>query len=804
MRRRPSNRPAASQSSSFLQNFIDEPIDSTIETRIVHEKGIDSADLEWLFGPLANSPRSVGISPAYSKSGSLPALACAIENRVLVINFYSTKARDDGRTSGARPRDIIERRNRLEEELLCHPDCTLYSFDLATFALSLHLHFQIHLANAIDIQSALPVRSRSPVNSVRAIVGEQIFADIITSTFETIVYKYDEQEDTGSLVQIAWLCGYLGQVGNTKDLFRDAPKVDTRNFSADKLRVLQKMSYDAQRLASQRPTTVTHEVQASYDSESQQVFAQSQNYQTRVTRGTPNSRLMAEVTEGSATFSIPVGVSELRGRTARLDTEHNVEGREIATLTSVGRGAPTRAESERSLAILRILQGTLPLLDNHWVKAIWLPGTVTWPESFTTSNSSPPIEIVEHPDAPLNTSQHSALTHMLSPSLDDCITLVQGPPGTGKTTVIASYIDNAIRSGRTGIWLLAQSNVAVKNIAEKLAKFEFLHFKLIVSQSFHYEWHEHLYKKTERFIIRTDDLHKPSALENVDGAQVILCTLDTISNRKLRDFGFTEAVPVNSVVVDEASQIEIGQYLPLFETFGDTLRKLCFIGDDQQLPPHGHDSLKDLQSVFELDHLQASSVFLNVQYRMPPQIGDFISRQVYKGRLQSYSRHPITSSTTACHFVDIKGSDQQKGTSRINQQEVEAIMLIAEHLEKKKRIPYKIVTPYDAQRGELEKALRKKGLDWHDKCFNVDSFQGNEDHVIVVSVVRTRDPGFLSSLRRTNVMLTRCQRGMYIVASKAFLQGSGASSLVGMMAADLGKRPGAWLTRRDIEGGKFE
>jgi hypothetical protein len=47
------------------------------------------------------------------------------------------------------------------------------------------------------------------------------------------------------------------------------------------------MSYDAQRLASQRPTTVTHEVQASYDSESQQVFAQSQNYQTRVTRGTP-------------------------------------------------------------------------------------------------------------------------------------------------------------------------------------------------------------------------------------------------------------------------------------------------------------------------------------------------------------------------------------------------------------------------------------------------------------------------------------------------------------------------------------
>lgn len=238
MHRRPSNRPAASQPSSFLQNFIDEPIDSIIETRVVHEKELESADLGWLFGPLVNSPRSVGISPAYSKSGSLPALACAVDTRVLVINFYSSKAREDGRTSGARPKNILGRRSRLEQELLCHPECTLYSFDLATFALSLHLHFQIRLANAIDIQSALPGHSRSPVDSVRAIVGDQIFPDIITSTFETTVYRYDEQENLGSLVQMAWLCGYLGHSGNSKDLFRDAPKVDTRNFSADVSRFL--------------------------------------------------------------------------------------------------------------------------------------------------------------------------------------------------------------------------------------------------------------------------------------------------------------------------------------------------------------------------------------------------------------------------------------------------------------------------------------------------------------------------------------------------------------------------------------
>lgn len=196
-----------------------------------------------------------------------------------------------------------------------------------------------------------------------------------------------------------------------------------------------------------------------------------------------------EVTDGSATFLVPMEVATVRGRNARMSTEHNVEGRDITFLPSDGRGAPSRAELDRGLALLRILQGSLALLDNHWVKAIWLPSdTVVWPESFSPSGSSTPIEIVEHPDAPLNSSQRSAVSHMLSFSPDDHITLIHGPPGTGKTTVIASYVDTAIRSGQSGIWLLAQSNVAVKNIAEKLVKFGFPHFKLLVSQGFHHDW----------------------------------------------------------------------------------------------------------------------------------------------------------------------------------------------------------------------------------------------------------------------------------------------------------------------------
>ena len=136
-----------------------------------------------------------------------------------------------------------------------------------------------------------------------------------------------------------------------------------------------------------------------------------------------------------------------------------------------------------------MLQRTVPLLDDHWMKAIWLPDEpVIWPKEFTPPPDSPTIEVITHPNAPLNASQHSAITKMLSPSLDTNITLIHGPPGTGKTTVIATYVISAIQAGKRGIWLIAQSNVAVKNIAEKLAKLDFFDFKLLVSPTFHFEW----------------------------------------------------------------------------------------------------------------------------------------------------------------------------------------------------------------------------------------------------------------------------------------------------------------------------
>jgi hypothetical protein len=150
--------------------------------------------------------------------------------------------------------------------------------------------------------------------------------------------------------------------------------------------------------------------------------------------------------------------------------------------------------------------------------------------------------------------------------------------------------------------------------------------------------HEHLYEEIESNVILPGNLSRQGALEKVlKGSQVILCTLDMLSNPKVQDLGLTQAVPVINVIIDEASQIEVSQYIPLFNGFGRTLRKLCFIGDNKQcrycyvvplltgspgltsfqVPPHDQDTLRDLESIFERGHLRSSVSFLDTQCEPP-------------------------------------------------------------------------------------------------------------------------------------------------------------------------------------------
>ena len=62
----------------------------------------------------------------------------------------------------------------------------------------------------------------------------------------------------------------------------------------------------------------------------------------------------------------------------------------------------------------------------------------------------------------------------------------------------------------------------------------------------------------------------------------MLCTISMLSTSMLTRFGFTKIVPVQTMIIDEASQIEVGGYLPILAKYQTTLRKMIFIGDDKQ------------------------------------------------------------------------------------------------------------------------------------------------------------------------------------------------------------------------------
>ncbi|KAG6884578.1 hypothetical protein C0993_009853 [Termitomyces sp. T159_Od127] len=86
----------------------------------------------------------------------------------------------------------------------------------------------------------------------------------------------------------------------------------------------------------------------------------------------------------------------------------------------------------------------------------------------------------------LNSSQGAVASKMVS---NFPLIIAHGPPGTGKTTTIAAAV-STWEQQRLPTWIIAHSNVAVKNMAETLVKKK-VNFKILVSKEFHFEWYGH-------------------------------------------------------------------------------------------------------------------------------------------------------------------------------------------------------------------------------------------------------------------------------------------------------------------------
>ena len=93
---------------------------------------------------------------------------------------------------------------------------------------------------------------------------------------------------------------------------------------------------------------------------------------------------------------------------------------------------------------------------------------------------------------------------------------------------------------------------------------------------------EPLYEKIKGNVITSELLSDPNVdvQHELHGSRVILCTLSMLAHPVLIRSGITRLVPIETVLVDEASQIEIHDYIPILNKFHYSIRKLAFVGDD--------------------------------------------------------------------------------------------------------------------------------------------------------------------------------------------------------------------------------
>ncbi|KAF9529892.1 hypothetical protein CPB83DRAFT_240942 [Crepidotus variabilis] len=271
---------------------------------------------------------------------------------------------------------------------------------------------------------------------------------------------------------------------------------------------------------------------------------------------------------------------------------------------------PTNSEKACDSLIFVLLSGREDFLRSAFTTKVWFPQLFqAW--HFNIPKVDPSIfnSIVQR--MRLNNSQRLAVESMVG---EEPIVVVHGPPGTGKTTTIAATA-RLWEHHRYPTWIVAHSNVAVKNIAETLVKKQ-VDFQLLVSKEFYDEWHEHIYEEVAERLIRSDEIPDPSELGRLfDRCQIVLSTLSMLSNPVLHQCQIFKMVPMERLVVDEASQINIFEYLHIFHRFHESLLKVCFFGDKQQLPPYGKDDIQSLQTVFDLKHLMrcSNNVFLDTQ-----------------------------------------------------------------------------------------------------------------------------------------------------------------------------------------------
>lgn len=353
-------------------------------------------------------------------------------------------------------------------------------------------------------------------------------------------------------------------------------------------------------------------------------------------------------------------------------------------------------------------------------------------------------------------------------AMDGTVLPIQGPPGTGKTYVTARAILSLVRGG-AWVGVTSNSHEAIRNV---------LMGCLSASEDADLPITLYLVHKTggsddgypeDCAVRRTSSNGEAAGGRHVVGATAWFFSRE--ENVQAFDWLF----------VDEAGQVGLANMVAM----GRSARNIVLVGDPRQLPQviqGAHPEPANLSCLDWMlgDHATVRldrGIFLPVSRRMHPSVCDFISDQIYEGRLASHpdtTRQAIQGTSfpeAGAFWVTVP----HEGNAQIAPEEVEAIGAavidflagrwtgrdgLARPLQPGDII---VVAPYNVQVNALRDALPEAI-----RVGTVDKFQGQEAPVCLVSMTASsaeetaRGMEFLFSLNRINVAVSRA-KGLALV-----------------------------------------
>jgi ATP-dependent RNA/DNA helicase IGHMBP2 len=415
----------------------------------------------------------------------------------------------------------------------------------------------------------------------------------------------------------------------------------------------------------------------------------------------------------------------------------------------------------------------------------------------------------------LNESQNNAVEISLRTKY---ISLIQGPPGTGKTTTLISLIEKI--EGQ--ILFSAPSNSAVDLVVELLNKKNIsvlrignpirisetcfdstLDAKIKNHSDFktlkkYKEDLQQLIKQKNKFIRnfnREAREERSSIRKEIGDLKKTIFAFE----KNIREDIFSKSKVIASTVIGIASSEFSGKIFDtlimdeasqLSEPFAwvgiSRAKKLILCGDQEQLPPVVKSEAAKkkglevslLEKLFIQENSSIPKLFLNTQYRMNDTIMQFSNIEFYNSLLSSHETNKTRDMESVLNakvsiptiiWIDTSGMDYKEETlfeqdSFFNLEEIELIKKYLEQNQSKypPSISIGIISPYSMQVEELKKNFIGKNISVN----TIDSFQGREKDVIILSLVRSNDRfeiGFLKEYRRMNVALTRAKLQLVLI-----------------------------------------